>query len=239
MKAAWTANTYKLTYNNNGGTGCTSKTSTYNSTWGSPLCTPSRSGYTFDGWYTALSGGSKVTSSTKVSGNKTVYAHWTKNVIITKTYKDSTGWVCAKCRNDTNTSYCAKDNSGSCIIVENSYKKSGNTVAKVDAVRTGDIIKFTWEVRNGAATHINTGYVVKFFIKNSSNTTVFETVIKDSSSTWGTGSTHSGTISCSLDSSITTSDNCLLKDNGTYKFSTDGSSTDPSFDFNFGTIKIG
>lgn len=43
------------------------------------LPTPTRSGYAFDGWYTAASGGTKITDSTKVTANTTVYAHWTKN----------------------------------------------------------------------------------------------------------------------------------------------------------------
>ncbi len=37
---------------------------------------PSRNGYRFEGWYTAASGGSKVTSYTGAS-NVTYYAHWT------------------------------------------------------------------------------------------------------------------------------------------------------------------
>lgn len=43
------------------------------------LPTPTRSGYVFDGWYTAANGGTKVTDSTKITANTTVYAHWTKN----------------------------------------------------------------------------------------------------------------------------------------------------------------
>lgn len=34
--------------------------------------------YVFDGWYTAASGGDKVTASNEVSGDTTVYAHWTE-----------------------------------------------------------------------------------------------------------------------------------------------------------------
>ncbi len=75
LYARWTANTYTLTYNNNSGSGCTSKTGTYGSTWGS-LCTPTRLGFKFNGWYTATSGGTQVTASTTVSGNQTVYARW-------------------------------------------------------------------------------------------------------------------------------------------------------------------
>ena len=51
---------------------------TYGSTYGS-LPTPARTGYTFNGWYTAPTGGSKVTSSTTVNttGNRILYARWT------------------------------------------------------------------------------------------------------------------------------------------------------------------
>ena len=42
------------------------------------LPVPFRNLYTFDGWYTTASGGTKVSASTTVSGNVTYYAHWTK-----------------------------------------------------------------------------------------------------------------------------------------------------------------
>lgn len=77
--AVWKANSYTVTFNSNGGTSVSSKKVTYNSTYGS-LGTPSKTGYTFLGWYTALSGGSQVTTSTKVTitANQTLYAHWTQ-----------------------------------------------------------------------------------------------------------------------------------------------------------------
>lgn len=42
------------------------------------LATASRTGYTFDGWYTAANGGTKVTSLTPTA-DTTLYAHWTAN----------------------------------------------------------------------------------------------------------------------------------------------------------------
>lgn len=42
------------------------------------LPTPTKSGYTFDDWYTAKDGGTKASESLKVSANITLYAHWTK-----------------------------------------------------------------------------------------------------------------------------------------------------------------
>lgn len=45
-----------------------------------PLPTPVKEGYTFDGWYTSASGGTKVAAHIDVpfSSDHTLYAHWTK-----------------------------------------------------------------------------------------------------------------------------------------------------------------
>jgi uncharacterized repeat protein (TIGR02543 family) len=47
------------------------------------LPTPTRSGYTFDGWFTASSGGTQITNTTAVSSsvslNQTLYAQWTQD----------------------------------------------------------------------------------------------------------------------------------------------------------------
>ncbi len=70
--------TYTLTYNANGGSvSQTSKSLKDGEVYGN-LPTPTRSGFKFEGWYTKASGGNKVSSSTKISGNTTIYAHWSK-----------------------------------------------------------------------------------------------------------------------------------------------------------------
>lgn len=38
---------------------------------------PVMEGYTFNGWYTEMVGGSKVSTSTVFAGDTTIYAHWT------------------------------------------------------------------------------------------------------------------------------------------------------------------
>lgn len=81
---------YTIALNANGGyIGSVEKTTTTLSVtvgkkYGS-LKKPARRGYTFAGWYTKKSGGSKVTSSTKVTKTKshTLYAHWTKVKVST------------------------------------------------------------------------------------------------------------------------------------------------------------
>ena len=73
--------TYKVTFNSNGGTvsGTGTKTVTSGEKYGT-LPTATKSGYTFDGWYTSGSGGTRITENTTVSltGNQTLYAHWTE-----------------------------------------------------------------------------------------------------------------------------------------------------------------
>lgn len=80
--AQWTANirSYTATFNGNGGG--TPSPSTITKTYGSELGTLptcSRTGYTFLGWYTASSGGTKISSTTKITGTVTYYAQWSIN----------------------------------------------------------------------------------------------------------------------------------------------------------------
>lgn len=55
-----------------------SKDVTYGSTYGT-LETPTRTGFTFNGWYTAETGGTAVSSTTSVTNasDHSIYAHWT------------------------------------------------------------------------------------------------------------------------------------------------------------------
>lgn len=74
--------TCTVSFNAAGGSvGTASKVVTEGKSYGS-LPTPVRDGYTFDGWYTSSSGGTRVTSSTTVTQTKnhTLYAHWTSAV---------------------------------------------------------------------------------------------------------------------------------------------------------------
>ncbi len=81
-----------LTFAANGGTCDTdSKQVLVGSQYGS-LPTPSRTGYTFDAWYTAASGGNKVSSETTMgSSDTTVYAHWTANKYTNYLYYNANG----------------------------------------------------------------------------------------------------------------------------------------------------
>ena len=59
---------------------------------------PVRAGYTFKGWYTKKSGGTKITSKTKVKKNVTYYAHWTVKKYTVKLKKTGKGTVSGGCK---------------------------------------------------------------------------------------------------------------------------------------------
>ncbi|WP_195543537.1 SH3 domain-containing protein [Massiliimalia timonensis] len=119
---------YKVTFNANGGSVSTSsKTVKYGSTYGT-LPTPTRSGYDFKGWYTAKSGGTKITSSSKVSitKNTTLYAQWEKKATEKLvTYKTNTA---VNYRTGPGTSYkvVATLSKGKSVSVVEGYSKSAN-----------------------------------------------------------------------------------------------------------------
>lgn len=78
--AVWRADkrSYTVTFNANGGSGGGSQSIAYGSTVAS-YAAPTRTGYTFTGWWTAASGGTKVSFPATVYGNVTYYAQWSIN----------------------------------------------------------------------------------------------------------------------------------------------------------------
>ena len=89
ITASYGYNSYTVTFNGNSGTvSSSSKTVTYLSQYGTlPTATRADNGsikYTFEGWYTAATGGTKIESTTtyNTAGNQTLYAHWLSSPII-------------------------------------------------------------------------------------------------------------------------------------------------------------
>lgn len=94
----------KITFNGNGGTpSLTSGSFTVGNIYGDTMPSATRNGYTFDGWYTSATGGTRVNrSSTVTSGNKTLYAQWKENQTdvlevghIYRIYNENSGLVIA------------------------------------------------------------------------------------------------------------------------------------------------
>ena len=68
---------FTITFDGNRGTPSDGSMTTTNQKLSSLPSASRRGSYSFDGWYTGKSGGTKVTTDTVFSANTTVYAHWT------------------------------------------------------------------------------------------------------------------------------------------------------------------
>ena len=77
LTVQWTAPTYTVTLHANGGSVSPASMTTGADGKLASLPTPTRSSYSFNGWYTEKNGGTKVTTDTVFSANTNVYAHWT------------------------------------------------------------------------------------------------------------------------------------------------------------------
>ncbi|RPH33071.1 MAG: T9SS C-terminal target domain-containing protein [Bacteroidales bacterium] len=79
LYAKWTINTYTVTFNTQGGNSISSVSANFNSTITTPS-TPTRTGYTFNGWYKEASCTNQWAFATDVvTSNITLYAKWTIN----------------------------------------------------------------------------------------------------------------------------------------------------------------
>ena len=77
VKALWVKNPV-VTFDANGGNVTPATMFTGSDGKLVSLPTPSRSGYTFDGWFTEASGGTRITTDTVFAVDNTVYAQWTQ-----------------------------------------------------------------------------------------------------------------------------------------------------------------
>jgi len=79
LYAQWTANASDtVTFNTQGGSAVASMSGPNNSTITLPAG-PTRAGYVFNGWFTASSGGTALTSPYTLTGTVILYAQWTLN----------------------------------------------------------------------------------------------------------------------------------------------------------------
>ena len=122
----FTANTYKIAFNNNGGTGSMDTiTCTYDKDCTLTKNAFTKTGYTFAGWSKTSTGAIEYTNGSTVknlaaSGSITLYAKWTANT-YTITYNANGG------SGTTEKTTCTYDTN--CTIAANSFTKTGYTFA--------------------------------------------------------------------------------------------------------------
>ena len=173
INAQWNAREYTLYYDNNGGTGCSSKDRDYDSTWGT-LCEPKKTGYKFNGWY---DGSTKVTSSTKVVGDRYVKASWSAEK-YELTYNDNNGTGCSslsieKDYNETWGTLCEPKRTG--YTFAGWY--NGSTKVTTSSKATADIeVKAAWTINK---------YTLTYNDNNGTGCSSLS-IEKDYNQTWGT-----------------------------------------------------
>ena len=79
LYAQWTANTLTITYNTQGGSAIANGSTTTGGQIAASPGTPTRAGYTFNGWFAAASGGSAISFpyTHNQTANFTLFAQWT------------------------------------------------------------------------------------------------------------------------------------------------------------------
>lgn len=137
--AQWTANTYTVTLDANGGSvNPSSAEVTYDGAYGT-LPTPFRQGYTFTGWFTEADGGSKVESGTSVNRTEdhTLYAHWVEDATKYELWIGGvqvTGGNAQNVFGDGTVSYDAETN----ILTLNNYHYTGEGTTNITGATTAD-----------------------------------------------------------------------------------------------------
>jgi uncharacterized repeat protein (TIGR02543 family)/LPXTG-motif cell wall-anchored protein len=102
LTAHWSAIAYTVTFVSAGGSAVASESADYGTTYAKPA-DPTRTGYTFAGWFT---GGSAYDFATPITGNLTLTAHW-QVATYTVTFDSAGGSAVADGHADYQTTYAA------------------------------------------------------------------------------------------------------------------------------------
>lgn len=132
MYARWTPLQYTVTYNANGGS-VSPSSATVNQGSSTTLPTPTRSSYTFNGWYTASSGGTSIGSggsSYTPSSDITIYAQWSA-ATYTVTWNANGGTV-----SPTSSTFTA----GNCVTAPTPTRTGSYVVGRWADTPSGDIL---------------------------------------------------------------------------------------------------
>ena len=131
LKVYYTRKSYQLTYETNGGSYVGGGTYPYGTSVALTTTTPTKDGYTFEGWYSDEELTERVTGSVTIEGDTTLYANWTgKNVNYTIVYMFEK-------YNDTGTA--------SSYVYDNSRNGTAQVGSTVQASSVPAITRRGWE----------------------------------------------------------------------------------------------
>ena len=107
------------------------------------LPTPTRNGYTFDGWYVEEAGGTEVTTDTVFDADTTIYAHWTANPVIDGGSAGGGGMIVAPIilPEQPSTEPTQSGNATTIDLSEDTVNKGGRTTTTVDKQVADKLVK--------------------------------------------------------------------------------------------------
>ena len=143
--AHWIPNTFKVNLNPGGGTCSTASLTCSVDTAIGTIPTPTRNYYTFKGWFTAASGGTQVTASTKYSTDSTVtiYAQWTEHS-WSSWYEQGTVTIPSGAATETKTQYRYRDMTFSEWSAWGAWSKTSHTISNSLLEEQGTATIYPW-----------------------------------------------------------------------------------------------
>lgn len=145
-----TTTEYTVTFSTNGGILSDTASYTRKVTKGAKvgtLPTPTKSGYTFLGWFTTASGGTQITADTKVTSNVSYFAHWK---VKSSGSGSGTGSLEPATPTKYKVTYCNDTNCSSKKTVTVTYGTKFNVLAYSTFTKTGYKNTKWKEIKNGS-----------------------------------------------------------------------------------------
>lgn len=167
-----------ITFNANGGSVSESTKTVYYGQYYGEMPTPTRTGYAFNGWYTAQTGGTKVTSDVVVTAlaNQTLYAQWTA-MAYNVSWNTDTGYTIAVSR--TSSPYA---NAATGALSNGEVVYYGDVLSVTYTASTGYTIS-----SNGSTSITVNGHVTSSIIYATANVNSYTV-------SWNTGTGYSITV---------------------------------------------
>lgn len=144
--------TCTVTFNSNGGSAVASQTVKKNDSAKQPA-DPTRSDYTFDGWFTAASGGTKFNFNTPITANLTLYAHWSS-------VGNSSSGSSSSSSGNNETYVVTFDSNGGSAVASQTIEKNGFAKQPADPTRNGYTFDGWFTATSGGQKfHFNTAII--------------------------------------------------------------------------------
>ena len=182
-----TTNTVTVTFNGNGGTpSASSRTFTVGEKYGDTFPSATgREGYSFDGWYSSATGGSRYGRNSIVSADiKTLYAHWSKNTAnvlkvnhVYKIYNKNSGlpWQAS----DAGSNVCQQEDNSSAMQLWRVTYADANGYYKFQCLYGGNALEMDTINTYGYLNHL------QVWGTNNNNSQVFSLVKREDSNEHG------------------------------------------------------